>query len=89
MVVFALMGMRLPFRIIYGVTLLVPNASFPVSSMGKVPEQLQALLTVDQKGSPQKVPSPVHAWSSSPARQSLGASDLGDVVVGKQALLAS
>lgn len=43
---------------------------------------------MDQKGRPQEVPSPVHA-SLLPALQSLGTSDLGDIVVGKQALLAS
>lgn len=84
MVVSALLGIRLPFRVIYGVTLLVPHPSLSVSSMGKALAHCGS--EGETPGSP--LPSPrlellcLHIIS-------LGASDFGDIVVGKQALLAS
>lgn len=64
-----------------------------MSSMGKVPEKLQALekeaiACYGSEGEPPNVPFPV--WSSfACALESLCASDLGHIVVGEQALLAS
>lgn len=84
MVVFALLGIRLPFRVIYGVTFLVPHPSLSVSSMGKGASSLWI-----RREDPRKSPPQSTLRASPPAHQSLGASDLGDIVVGKQALLAS
>lgn len=83
MVVFALLGIRLPFRVIYGETLLVPHPSLSVSSMGKV------LAHCGSEGETPGSPLPSPCLELLCPHISLWASDLGDIVVGKQALLAS
>lgn len=72
--------------------ILFPQPGFSMSSMGKMPGQHQALekqLLAMEQESLQTSPLLSVPGVPSPACQSLGASDLGYVVVGEQALLAS
>lgn len=88
---------RLPFRIIYGVRSLKGHSLSPTRLFdvlhgedARTTPGLGEAIAGYGAGEPPNVPSPVRAWSSfARVSESLGASDLGYVVVGEQALLAS